>query len=65
MKVGDLVRISGREPEFFGVPKGTLGLIIDIAVAESGIKYHMIQMCGIETPRRWLEQDLEVLHEAG
>ena len=51
MKVGDLVRYRQ-------------GSIINIAVAESGIKYHMIQMCGIETPRRWLEQDLEVLHEA-
>lgn len=62
MKVGDLVRITRAG---IGVPKDTIGLITSIIVAESGIKYHTVQMCRIETPRRWLERDLEVLYEAG
>ena len=62
MKVGDLVRITRVA---IGVPKDTIGLITSIIVAESGIKYHTVQMCRIETPRRWLERDLEVLYEAG
>ena len=61
MKVGNLIRITRIA---IGVPKDTIGLITSVVVAESGIKYHTVQMCGIETPRRWLEQDLEVLHEA-
>ena len=60
MKVGSLVRITRLA---LGVPKDTIGLITSIVAADSGIEYHIVQMCGIDTPRRWLIQDLEIINE--
>ena len=61
MKAGSLVRITRVS---IGAPKNTIGLITGIVVAESGIKYHTVQMCGIEVPRRWLGRDLEIISES-
>ena len=61
MKVGSLVRITRVS---IGVPRDTIGLITSIAVSDSGFEYYMIQMCGIEVPRRWIGRDLEVIDES-
>ena len=62
MKVGSLVRITRLA---LGVPKDTIGLITSIAVVtDSGFEYYMVQMCGIEVPRRWLGRDLEIINES-
>ena len=63
MKVGDLVNITRRA---VGVPAGTIGLITEKATSDRGIDYFYVAMYGakpfIETTRRWLGRDLEVMN---
>jgi len=62
VKIGDLIKI--RRPSI-GVPKNTIGMIMDIAFADSGLRYFNIQMFGLawNHPRRYLGRDLEVISE--
>jgi len=73
MKAGDLVKITRRA---FGVPPGTIGLILkstmQSALNENGLDSwvtHTVEMyfpnkLRLSKPRRWLEQDLEVISES-
>jgi hypothetical protein len=67
VNIGDLVRITRAS---IGVPKGTIGLIVDTRISKTnaiGASYfiHEIQLCGI--PRRqggnrqYLERDLIIV----
>jgi len=73
MKAGDLVKITRRA---IGVPPGTIGLILkstmQSALNENGLDSwvtHTVEMyfpnkLRLSKPRRWLEQDLEVISES-
>ena len=65
MNIGDLVRITRAS---IGVPKGTIGLIVDTRVSSPNAKetsyfLHEILLCGIKKRqggnRLYLERDLE------
>ena len=67
MHIGDLVRIARAS---IGVPKGTIGLIVDTRISKTnaiGASYfiHEIQLCGIKKRqggnRQYLERDLQVV----
>ena len=63
MKVGDLVNITRRA---VGVPAGTFGLITAKNTSGDGVDYFYVSMYGakpfIETTRRWLKRDLELIN---
>ena len=69
MKVGNLVRI---QRDTIGVPKGTVGLIVETtecetvnALHDTTYFVHHIQLCGIAERqggyRQYLERDLELV----
>ena len=70
MKVGNLVRIQRAS---IGVPKGTVGLIVETterepvnALHDATYFVHHIQLCGIAERqggyRQYLERDLEIIN---
>tara|TARA_B100001123_G_scaffold430362_1_gene550191 strand:- start:934 stop:1140 length:207 start_codon:yes stop_codon:yes gene_type:complete len=67
MNIGDLVKITRAS---IGVPKGTIGLIVDTRISSPNAKgssyfIHEIQLCGIKKRqggnRQYLERDLQVV----
>ena len=67
MNIGDLVKITR---DSIGVPKGTIGLIVDTRISNPNAKgasyfIHEIQLCGIKKRqggnRQYLERDLQVV----
>ena len=66
MKAGDLVKIIRPS---LGIPRDTVGLVLNSEFADSGFRYFKIHMFGVEVhmvgkTRRYLGRDLEVVSES-
>jgi hypothetical protein len=66
VKVGDLIKITRSS---IGVPRDTVGLVLDVSFSDSGFRYFQIQMFGLDPTmvgrtRRYLGRDLEIVSES-
>ena len=66
MKVGDLIKIIRPS---IGIPRDTVGLVLDVVFSDSGFRYFQIQMFGPDPiisgrTRRYLGRDLEIVSES-
>ena len=66
VKAGDLVKIVRPS---LGIPRDTVGLVLNSEFADSGFRYFKIHMFGVEVhmvgkARRFLGRDLEVISES-
>jgi hypothetical protein len=66
VKIGDLIKITRQS---IGIPKGTVGMVLDITFSDSGFRYFNIQMFGLDNSRvgfsrRYLGRDLELVSKA-
>jgi hypothetical protein len=61
VKVGNLVQLKRFA---IGIPEGSIGLIYEREVSETGFHYYQVQFANYPHPRKFLGRDLEILDES-